>query len=158
MRNYITKFFGCSECSKHFGRISANVDTEVEGGKDNPSGVMWLWRTHNKVNKRLHGDPTEDPLHPKMQFPTSTRCADCHLETPSDNYKEGQWSESEVLYYLETFYGEDNVVRDSRPYTYIAPTVKSGPAGDTGDLVGTGVRPTAGLLTWFWLVSRILSD
>ena len=32
---------------------------------------------HNRVNKRLHGDITEDPKHPKVQFPSKYLCTTC---------------------------------------------------------------------------------
>uniref|UniRef100_A0A915EBI0 Sulfhydryl oxidase n=1 Tax=Ditylenchus dipsaci TaxID=166011 RepID=A0A915EBI0_9BILA len=31
--------------------------------------VLWLWRAHNNVNKRLAGETSEDPKFPKQQFP-----------------------------------------------------------------------------------------
>ena len=31
--------------------------------------VLWLWKVHNFVNKRLSGSPSDDPKHPKQQFP-----------------------------------------------------------------------------------------
>ncbi len=39
--------------------------------------VLWLFRTHNRVNKRLSGDLTEDPQRPKIQFPAPAICEKC---------------------------------------------------------------------------------
>ncbi len=39
--------------------------------------IMWLWRTHNRVNKRLSGDLTDDPQRPKTQFPAPAMCGKC---------------------------------------------------------------------------------
>lgn len=40
--------------------------------------MTYLWRAHNIVNNRLHGDPTEDPQFIKMQFPPPFLCPTCH--------------------------------------------------------------------------------
>jgi thiol oxidase len=40
--------------------------------------VVYLWKAHNIVNGRLHGDEaTEDPQFPKEQFPPTFLCPDC---------------------------------------------------------------------------------
>ena len=40
--------------------------------------VLYLWKAHNIVNNRLHGDEaTEDPQFPKEQFPPAFLCSDC---------------------------------------------------------------------------------
>ncbi len=64
-----------------------------------------------RVNHRLHGDPTEDPGHPKVQFPSYTACPGCYLTPPQgryDNYS--QWNQTHVTQYLQRFYGE--VIQD----------------------------------------------
>lgn len=48
---------------------------QVKSKKDT---IIWLWETHNRVNKRLSGDKHEDPQHPKIQFPSSNSCKLCH--------------------------------------------------------------------------------
>ena len=63
MRSYIATYFLCDECRNNFALEAADVDSDVT---DDRSAVMWLWRTHNRVNSRLHGDPTEDPGYPKV--------------------------------------------------------------------------------------------
>jgi len=40
--------------------------------------VLWLWRTHNRVNQRLSGDLTDDPAFPKEIFPNKQHCAECY--------------------------------------------------------------------------------
>ena len=62
--------------------------------------LMWLWRAHNKVNNRIAGDVTEDPLHPKRQFPDRKLCAEC--------FKAGQYDTNEVLEFLLQFYAVEN--------------------------------------------------
>ena len=62
MRDYIDKFFSCSDCAHHFVGMAMNLENEL---KFPNSSVLWLWQAHNRVNKRLKGDLTEDPEHPK---------------------------------------------------------------------------------------------
>ncbi|RWS01488.1 sulfhydryl oxidase 1-like isoform X2, partial [Dinothrombium tinctorium] len=76
IRDYIKYFFRCEQCAKHFIEMSANLENELPHSN---SSVLWLWEAHNKVNARLKGDLTEDPLYPKVQFPTSNICAECHV-------------------------------------------------------------------------------
>ena len=60
--------------------------------------MIWLWRAHNIVNKRLAGDATEDPEHPKVQFPTQTQCRACFS---GDTY-----FEPIIISFLHSFYGK----------------------------------------------------
>ncbi|XP_046551237.1 sulfhydryl oxidase 2-like [Haliotis rubra] len=101
---YMKKFFGCEECSKNFMKMASTVEQEVHDGSDT---VLWLWRAHNKANKRLHGDLSEDPQHPKIQFPSRTSCPQCHTGDTG-------WDEAKVLTYLVGLYRQDNIVSDSR--------------------------------------------
>ncbi|KAL5012751.1 hypothetical protein ScPMuIL_011302 [Solemya velum] len=112
VKGYMTHFFGCDECSKNFGRMAATIDMEVTLPKDS---VLWLWRAHNKANKRLHGDESEDPSHPKIQFPSSYSCPDCC--TTADNGIDLQWDEDEVLKFLVRFYS-NNIIHDEKILEY----------------------------------------
>jgi len=64
--------------------------------------VLWLWEAHNVVNKRLKGDLTEDPVHPKIQFPSVTSCMTCRGEGED-------WEKDEVLNYLKVRFNKPNV-------------------------------------------------
>ncbi|XP_067662118.1 sulfhydryl oxidase 2-like [Haliotis asinina] len=101
---YMKNFFGCEECSKNFMKMASTVEQEVHDGSDT---VLWLWRAHNKANKRLHGDLSEDPQHPKIQFPSRTACPQCHTGGTG-------WDEAQVLTYLVGLYRQDNIVSDSK--------------------------------------------
>jgi len=91
---YVKHFFGCSHCSKHFQEMAVTMEGNVSSHDDS---VLWLWKAHNKVNARLHLDPTEDPHHPKIQFPNPEMCSDC--------WKEGQtWDTPGVLNFLHGMY------------------------------------------------------
>ncbi|KAJ8039448.1 Sulfhydryl oxidase 1 [Holothuria leucospilota] len=100
MRGYILNFFGCVECSLNFEKESSNILAEVS---DLDSAILWLWKTHNRVNKRLSGDETEDPAFPKNPFPPSSLCGPCH------NSVDDAWNEHEVLRYLKHRYSPANL-------------------------------------------------
>jgi len=105
IRGYVEHFFGCRECAENFGRGAAQLLgrssrylTERDGA------VMWLWHAHNRANHHLHGDITEDPAHPKVQFPVSDSCPACHHGS--------SWNETAVLHYLLEYYGAANIIDD----------------------------------------------
>lgn len=98
---FVQYFFGCRECSHNFHKMAVTIDNYVNNSAD---AILWLWRAHNKANARLKGDITEDPHNPKVQFPTEQQCPHCRNERDSD-----QWDETEVLKYLRTHYGLDNI-------------------------------------------------
>lgn len=66
--------------------------------------LLWLWRAHNKVNNRIAGDVTEDPLHPKRQFPDTKLCPECFEAERA----RGIYDEFEVMEYLMQFYAVEN--------------------------------------------------
>lgn len=91
MHGYIKHFFGCSDCSEHFTAMaSENKMFQVRTADE---AILWLWKAHNQVNKRLSGDDTEDPEHKKIQYPSKEQCLVCR-------YKNDTWNEIEVLRYL----------------------------------------------------------
>lgn len=103
MRGYIGLFFGCDECAVNFEKMATLIANEVRSPQ---SSVLFLWRAHNKANARLHGDVTEDPQHPKLQFPSKHACPECHVAY-GDN-----WSDDHVYSYLLGLYGDGNIVQD----------------------------------------------
>lgn len=99
IRGYVKYFFGCTKCVEHFLNMSNNIDKEVES---HDSAILWLWQGHNKANKRLHGDDSEDPEHQKVQFPSKEMCKECRDE-------HGNWKNETVLRFLKDHYGVDNI-------------------------------------------------
>jgi len=107
IRGYVEHFLGCRECSENFvrgasqmlsGRSSARYLIQRDGA------VIWLWRSHNRANRHLRGDITEDPAYPKVQFPTAEACPACH---------QGEsWNETAVLQYLVGYYGAASIIDD----------------------------------------------
>ncbi|XP_030039866.1 sulfhydryl oxidase 1 isoform X2 [Manduca sexta] len=104
MHGYVKHFFGCTECSEHFQAMAAR--NRIFDVKENDKAVLWLWISHNEVNLRLAGDITEDPEHPKIQFPSATRCPECRLPR-------GAWNLPAVYQYLQSVYSAGNI-RDQR--------------------------------------------
>ncbi|EFO27496.2 hypothetical protein LOAG_00988 [Loa loa] len=72
---FIWHFFGCIECATHFheGILKRNMTAVITPA----DGIMWLWMTHNIVNKYITGKASEDPAFPKQQFPPASLCPKC---------------------------------------------------------------------------------
>ncbi|XP_041368961.1 sulfhydryl oxidase 2-like isoform X2 [Gigantopelta aegis] len=107
IRGYMKNFFGCAECSKNFYKMAVTLEKEVKQSQD---AVLWLWSAHNKANKRLHGQPSEDPLFPKIQFPSQTTCPKCHKAGSTNTHP--IWDKDEVLNFMVHMYREENIRHD----------------------------------------------
>ncbi|KAL1457169.1 hypothetical protein WDU94_001829 [Cyamophila willieti] len=99
MQAYIKNFFACSDCADNFAKETGNLEESVNSLNDS---ILYLWKTHNHVNFRLHqfpGNRTEDPDHPKIQFPSNSHCPQCYTSS-------GDWNETSVLSYLKSIYSK----------------------------------------------------
>ncbi|KAM4023514.1 sulfhydryl oxidase 1 [Anomaloglossus baeobatrachus] len=105
MRNYVRYFFGCKECARHFEEMARE---SMNGVRSLDEAIRWLWLSHNKVNKRLAGDPTEDPDFPKIQWPPKELCSDCQ-KTVDNNVT---WDEAAVLRFMKIRFSEVNLSYD----------------------------------------------
>uniref|UniRef100_A0A1B6KLZ5 Sulfhydryl oxidase n=1 Tax=Graphocephala atropunctata TaxID=36148 RepID=A0A1B6KLZ5_9HEMI len=94
MAGYVKNFFTCSECAGHFTEMAKTMRGNVSTHEDS---VIWLWKAHNNVNRRLAGDATEDPKHKKIQFPSTEACPKCRAADDS-------WNKAEVLTFLRNMY------------------------------------------------------
>lgn len=101
MRRYIMTFFGCTDCAHNFAKESDGLDDSLTGLT---SSVIWLWKIHNSVNKRLAGDDSEDPEHPKIQFPSVSICPKCYFANNS-------FDETEVFNFMVHRYRSESIVR-----------------------------------------------
>lgn len=108
MTGYVEYFFGCKECARHFLQEADNglAFEKVKGPND---AVLWLWKTHNRVNQRLSGDITDDSAFPKEKFPNKEHCSDCY-----DGHVAGYdlWSEfqlPQVVNFLKDMYGPSGI-------------------------------------------------
>lgn len=99
--------------------MSANLSDEVQSHND---AILWLWRSHNKVNHRLAGDNSEDPKHPKIQFPSKDLCEECRLPGSVEGGVV-RWNEGVVLEFLKNHYGVDNI-RIKKPPARYAPELE----------------------------------
>lgn len=104
VHGYVKYFFSCEHCSQHFQEMYANDGAETSVVKAGDE-VFWLWAAHNKVNKRLKGDNTDDPRHPKQEFPPHNLCPTCWLRGNS----EGNLDKEKSFQFLVQFYGPGNM-------------------------------------------------
>ncbi|KAK6047164.1 hypothetical protein COOONC_15331 [Cooperia oncophora] len=98
IQGWVRGFFGCQHCKNHFMNMTTNILPMTERRVRHPQDMMtYLWRAHNIVNNRLHGDPSEDPQFTKVQFPPPYLCPTCHAG--------GQFSRRQVRNFLLRYYG-----------------------------------------------------
>lgn len=102
IRRYIHHFFGCRDCALHFEEMARESMAEVQ---TLDGAILWLWKKHNEVNIRLAGAPSEDPMFPKVAWPTADGCPVCHEEIKGLH----TWKEEEVLRFLKSHYSVDNI-------------------------------------------------
>ncbi|KAL3578411.1 hypothetical protein D5086_019915 [Populus alba] len=100
--DFIHNFFICEDCRQHFYQMCSSVTIPFNTSRD---FALWLWSTHNKVNKRLMKKEaslgTGDPKFPKL-------CPSCYL---SHNWRENgtsqiDWDMNEVYKFLTGYYGK----------------------------------------------------
>lgn len=60
-------------------------------------GILWLWMAHNKINKRLSMEDSNDPVFSKRQFPPPSLCPIC--QTADGNYNEEKTLKFLIEYY-----------------------------------------------------------
>ncbi|KAM6166504.1 sulfhydryl oxidase 1 isoform 2-T2 [Erethizon dorsatum] len=108
IRNYVRFFFGCRDCAHHFEQMAAGSMHRVRSPND---AVLWLWTSHNRVNARLAGAPSEDPQFPKVQWPPHELCSACHNELSG----EPVWDVGATLRFLKAHFSPGNIVLHSPP-------------------------------------------
>jgi thiol oxidase len=101
IKEFIRFFFQCKDCAEHFLELANGADAKSIISKRD--GILWLWRTHNKVNKRLAEELDKmnkgDPRFPHIQWPTKNLCNDCANES--------SWDEDKVYSFLfDHYHGE----------------------------------------------------
>ncbi|XP_074595952.1 sulfhydryl oxidase 2-like [Brevipalpus obovatus] len=138
MRDYITNFFSCSECARHFGEMATDLETSL---KHPNSSVLWLWRAHNQVNKRLAGDDTEDPAHKKTQFPSKSLCPSCWTT-------QGTFNEQEVFKFLINHFRRSTILDPSKLET--EPLYSSEPKPSSSKISSNDVNFNQSDRLWAW--------
>ncbi|KAM2567866.1 hypothetical protein TB1_010174 [Malus domestica] len=115
MRDYITRFLGCTVCSSNFAREAANLESSLSHRN---SSVLWLWNTHNHVNQRLNNEKPQElrKTLADVIFPRHNRCPECYKTNVRDIGVDGrtlddvEWSSPSVLNYMTDTFRLENVV------------------------------------------------
>ncbi|KAM7054873.1 sulfhydryl oxidase 1 isoform 1-T1 [Molossus nigricans] len=105
IRGYVRFFFGCRDCAAHFEQMAAASMHRVDS---RDRAVLWLWSSHNKVNARLAGAPSEDPQFPKVQWPPRELCSSCHNELRGTPV----WDLGNILSFFKTHFSRNNIIMD----------------------------------------------
>lgn len=102
VRGFVKHFFQCSDCSRNFVSYASSESAEKVVTKK--EAVLWMWSTHNLVNKRLKKEEEEastgDPLFPKVQWPPVSVCSPCHGGSSSNK----EWDEGALYAFLLQYY------------------------------------------------------
>ena len=124
IRLFVLNFFTCRECASNF-------ELEIDGYQNHlvkpHDAVIYMWRVHNSVNRRLYADPKSqhDPHHPKVQFPTRIQCPKCYMrslpgiqankdkQTNLVDEDGTRWNMRYVLGFLRSFYSRANILPHS---------------------------------------------
>ncbi|CAJ1069551.1 sulfhydryl oxidase 2 [Xyrichtys novacula] len=117
MRRYIRTFFGCKECGRHFEEAAEESMDKVNNKEEQ---ILWLWNQHNRVNNRLAGSLSDDPLFPKAPWPSPSLCSSCHEEKNGVHV----WNQENVLLFLRQHYGAANL---SPKYSVTPPRLPAPP-------------------------------
>jgi len=113
MIGYVSQYFSCRDCALHF----ANHVSSLGFLPTNPDQtILWLWTIHNIANRNLAGDATEDPAHPKVQWPSTSQCPQCRRSrdrwTPLTLINGVLWNQVEVVKYMKTIFLEENLINN----------------------------------------------
>ncbi|CAI5649073.1 sulfhydryl oxidase 2 [Oreochromis niloticus] len=117
MRRYIRTFFGCRECGRHFEQAAS---VGMDNVQNREQQILWLWQQHNRVNMRLAGSLSDDPLFPKAPWPSPSLCASCHEEKNGIHV----WNQDNVLRFLRHHYAASNL---SPEYSVTPPRLPAPP-------------------------------
>lgn len=111
IKDYIVNFFSCTSCAENFAKETANLDEEI--GQTDKDAILYLWKIHNEVNKRLSKevDHVLDPRHPKIQFPGKALCENCRSDQQLTKF-----DDEEVFTFLKNFYG--SIISDRQAYSF----------------------------------------
>ncbi|CAF3442728.1 unnamed protein product [Rotaria sp. Silwood1] len=105
IKNYIKHFFGCRQCSINFMKETINI-TQLNS-QNKREAIIYLWKIHNRVNKRLRGKVTEDPQYPKVQFPSKKLCATC--QSMNKDNTSNEYIMSKTIDFLVEYYSKENM-------------------------------------------------
>lgn len=99
IRLFIEQFFPCEQCRSHFLQEVGAPDGEVVRSISSRGDVLlWLWRTHNKVSKRLA--PEWGISEELVVYPPVRSCEKCR-QTSLSSPQGWKWSETQVMGFLD---------------------------------------------------------
>ena len=82
------------------------IEEQVTDHKDQ---VLLLWLVHNKANIRLAGDISEDPVFPKLKFPSREFCSSCYDDTIRGTNLWLEFNRDEVYKFLKNLYSREKL-------------------------------------------------
>jgi thiol oxidase len=113
IRLFVLNFFSCKECSDNFNKETQDWQNNLNKKND---AVLYLWKVHNSVNKRLSKEEGNDPMFPKKLFPSKQQCQKCYLDnennqnTNSSNpFDESLFDLNEVFNFLINYYSKEAI-------------------------------------------------
>jgi len=109
MKGYIQEFFGCRECARHFDQAIDGGKLFDEEVKNYQDSVLVLWLVHNKANIRLSGDISEDPVFPKLKFPSKEFCSSCYDGTVRGTNLWTEFNKDAVFKFLQNLYSRSKI-------------------------------------------------
>ncbi|CAH8832799.1 unnamed protein product [Trichobilharzia szidati] len=149
LNRFVPQFFSCTYCAFHFAQNTANIVKPGESilPQDRPTpspeeftfdetiiptlpkapitprdSVLWLSLVHNRVNKRLAGQLSEDPSAPKVQFPSVDICPKCWAPNSKGELQLGKNPQTEEAYFqfLVERYEKSSWNYDQLPVMFIS--------------------------------------
>jgi thiol oxidase len=109
MRSFILNFFSCKECSDNFANETKDW---IENLKEPHDAVLYLWKVHNNVNKRLSLEENNDPSFPKIIFPSQQQCEKCYtkkLENKTNIELNSIFDSNQVYIFLKSYYSKESI-------------------------------------------------
>lgn len=144
MRDYITKFLGCTVCASNFEKETEGLESSLTSRN---SSVLWLWYTHNKVNQRLNNEKQSNKLAlTEVLFPSHKACSTCYRSDISEvgldgkNLEDVEWNSESVFNFLVDLYKPDRIVTPIE-FASILTSIKS---KSNYDLLDTGKNDNLG--------------
>lgn len=115
MRDYITKFLGCTVCASNFEKETESLNSSLNNRN---SSILWLWYAHNRVNQRLNNEksPIDKKFLTDVIFPSQNYCPLCmqsdlnNVGLDGKTFEDIDWNQTSVLSYLIDVYRPDKVV------------------------------------------------
>ncbi|KAJ1460257.1 hypothetical protein M885DRAFT_510077 [Pelagophyceae sp. CCMP2097] len=106
IRAVVDHFFACAPCREHFLKMYDGCAHGRCDSAENDSAALplWLWRTHNAVNARVHGGAAGADVSDaaaSWAWPSRAQCKTC-VQPATTN----EWDAHEVELYLRRTYGK----------------------------------------------------